>query len=305
VKTEFDPRVATVLDRLVPELDSNPEAMLRAASARARVLTAAHAQRRRRILIVSVAVLALIVGGGALAASQFDVLPWLSHDNPSEATFSIDRTRHYDGPAPDVLVCPGAGSGDFTCSEGTLPPRGARTYLFAERVEDVPQVTRTFMLLTLARDERRGRLSADEAARVRRDVDAVDDSFFRAISLFASVRTNGGGEQAPGRPGFELVPPAGVPEWISCRSLEGAFTCRPIARSRDVPVGAPAYMLERSDEWTAQPREASTPPDVRALFHAVLGRDLEPAEIRLFIDLLTVGEAEGGGVEEGPIRVVP
>jgi len=64
-------------------------------------------------------------------------------------------------------------------------------------------------------------------------------------------------------------------------------------------------MLERSDEWTAQPREASTPPDVRALFHAVLGRDLEPAEIRLFIDLLTVGEAEGGGVEEGPIRVVP
>jgi len=216
VKTEFDPRVATVLDRLVPELDSNPEAMLRAASARARVLTAAHAQRRRRILIVSVAVLALIVGGGALAASQFDVLPWLSHDNPSEATFSIDRTRHYDGPAPDVLVCPGAGSGDFTCSEGTLPPRGARTYLFAERVEDVPQVTRTFMLLTLARDERRGRLSADEAARVRRDVDAVDDSFFRAISLFASVRTNGGGRAGAGatwfraratgrRPGVDLV----------------------------------------------------------------------------------------------------
>jgi hypothetical protein len=289
--TAYDPIVARALDRLVAGAESDPDEILRRARAAAEPL------RRRRTVRLRIAVLGfallVLLAGAALAGSRFDVFPWLDQSDRSSATFSIDQSQTYRGPAPDVLVCPQARPGSFGCSVGGFPTSNRRAYFLADRVEAQPPVSRDFYLRQLAVDERAGRLDRATAERIRRDVDAVGDDFFSALALLAGVETVGGGEQAPGRPGFELVPPTGVPMWISCMSSGDGFRCRDLSSSRDVPVGTPLYFLHASSDWVAVPRHSQRPIDVRRLFHAVLGRELKSAEIRLLVDLATYGSSEG------------
>jgi hypothetical protein len=98
----------------------------------------------------------------------------------------------------------------------------------------------------------------------------------------------------PGRGGYELVPPAGVPLWTQCAQTADALRCHDLAGSHDVPVGTPIYRLTTSSEWIAVPRKTSTPVDVARLFHAILGRDLTPPESRLLFDLAVVSATESG-----------
>jgi hypothetical protein len=230
-----------------------------------------------------------------VAASKLDLLPWFEN-NASEAAFSVDSSRRYTGPAPLALVCPEAGGGEFACSEGTLPPHGTRRYLFAERVEAGPHVNRAFYVDAIEQAEREGRLSPSDASRLRRDLAAVGDDFFAGLSLLTGIRTVGTGENR--------VPPPGVPLWIACRADGAMFSCHDLAHSRDVPVGTPLYLLKESSDWRTQPRPLTAPVDVAALFHAVLGRQLRPAEARFLFDLATIGS---GGAEShaGPVRTQP
>lgn len=290
----YDPLVARALDELFPVPESDPDETLRGARLAAQGMKKRRAVRLRRTAILALAAL-LLLAGAALAASHFDVFPWLDQSNRSTATFSIDSSQTYHWPAADVLVCPQARAGAFSCSIGAFQPKGRRTYLLAERVSAQPKVSRRFYLEALATAERKRQVDHAAAQRFRRDVAAVGDDFFSGLALLIGVESVGGDEQAPGRPGFELVPPAGVPMWIACEaSGRSSFDCHPLAESRNVPVGTPLYFLESSSDWVAIPRQSHRPVDVELLFRAVLGRDLTPAEERLLLDLTTTGEASGG-----------
>jgi hypothetical protein len=289
----YDPIVARALEQLIPGVASDPEKTLRRARVAAQGLRRRRGVRLRRTAILAFVVLALLTGA-ALAASRFDLLPWLDQSNRSTASFSIDDSRTYRGPAPEVLRCPQAGTGSFSCSVGTFPASTRRTYFATERVESQPKVTREEALRKLEAAERKGQIDQATAERFRRDLDAVGDDFFLGLALLTGVETlGGGGEQAPGRPGFELVPPAGVPMWIACQASEDGFRCHDLASSRNVAVGTPLYLLQASSDWVAVPRQSQRPIDVNRLFQAVLGRDLTPAEGRLLMDFATWGAGEG------------
>jgi len=302
--TELDPTIAAALNRLVPPVSSDPVSFLAAAKQRREALATTRRRRTRRTLVVALAAGVLLAGGVAIAATQFDVLPWLDRSTRSDATFSVDPNTRYDGSAPAALRCPGAGPGEFTCSPSRAAFHGKRTYVFTERIEPQPQITRDRLLEELDQAEQHGMIDPATAASLRLDVETAGDDFYRALSLLASVRTNGGGsESVPGQPGYELVPPDGVPLWVACHAEEGSFTCRDLAHSLDVPVGTPTYMLMRSDDWVAPRRTESPTPDIAGLFHAMLGRDLQPSEIRILIALITVGgEAKTSGGKVVPAQ---
>jgi hypothetical protein len=301
---DLDPIVGRALDRLVAGVESDPDEALRRATSTARTLRTRRSARLRRTAVLAFAALALL-GGAAFAASRFDALPWLNRSDRWSATFSIDPARTYRGPAPGALVCPEAGGGSFTCSVGAVPPRGRRAYMLAERVEAQPEVARAYFLRALAAAEHKGQLDHATAERVRREIGAVGDDFFAALAMLPRVETISSGEEAPGRPGFEFLPPTGVPLWIACESTGAGFRCHDLSSSRDVAVGTPLYFLQRSSDWVAVPRHSGRPVDVNGFFHTVLGRDLKPAEMRLLVDFAAVGTSEAGAASPRPVPVGP
>jgi hypothetical protein len=178
--TDRDPIIALALDRLVPDVASDPDAALERARATAGALRRQRTARLRRVAVLAIAALALLAGA-AFAASQFDVLPWLNRSDRSSATFSIDSSRTYRGPTPDLLVCPRAGAGSFSCSVGAFPSSSRRAYTLAERVAAQPQVSREFYLRALATAERRRQVDRATAERVRRDINGSGSDFFSAL----------------------------------------------------------------------------------------------------------------------------
>jgi hypothetical protein len=302
--SDRDPLIAQALDRLVAGLPSDPDEAIRRARATAGTLQQRRAARLRRSALLAFAALVL-VAGAAFAASQFDALPWLDRSDRSSATFSVDSSRSYRGPAPKLLLCRRAGAGSFSCSLGTFPSSSRRIYSLAERVETQPQVSRESYLRAVATAEQKRQVDAATAARVRRDIDGAGDDFFAALATLAPVETVGAGEGVPGRPGFELVPPIGVPMWIACEAFGAGFRCHDLASSRDVAVGTPLYFLQASSDWVVVRQQSQAPIDVRALFHAALGRELRPAEARLLVDLITLGTSESGATRARPVPASP
>jgi hypothetical protein len=254
---------------------------------------------RWRVAAVALAVLVLATGA-ALAATGFNLLDWLRSDNPSEATFSIDEGHVYSGPVPDSLSCAAAtGDGTFACAPG----RGGRwTYVFYNRVEAQPAFTREAALEGVADAERAGTISHELAAQVRADLGAVGDEFFRKIDLLRTVTMISSPHEV--KPGVLLVPPADVPQFVTCEGADSStYECRKLAASV-VPVGAPIYGLVENDEWVEQAFQREGPRDIAPLFEGLFGRPLTPAEERLVIILGTAGRSQPGA-ESGPVEVVP
>jgi hypothetical protein len=272
-------------DHLVRELAALGET-------RARPLTTG--PRRWRVVAVALVVLAL-ASGVAIAATQFDLLDWLRSDDPSTAAFSIDRSRVVSGAFPDSISCAEVSEERaFTC----MPSRTARwVYTLYNRVESRPRFTRELALAGLEDSERAGAVTPSRAEVIRADLAAVGDEFFERIDLLATVSTISSQNEV--RPGVLLVPPAGVPQFVTCEDGDAAeFTCRRLAEST-VPVGAPIYGLLENDEWVEQPFEHEGPRDVAPLFEALFGRPLTAREERLVIVLGTASaaaEPEGGAV---------
>jgi hypothetical protein len=292
-----DPLVADALDQLLPRIESDPEKMLARASAAAEGLHQRRAVRARRAGLLAFALIALLAGA-AFAASRFDVLPWFDRSDRSSASFSIDSSRRYDGPAPQTLACPSAGAGSFSCSSTSFLEKGRRIYLLAQRVEAPPRVSRQFYLDAVDTTERKGQISRADAERVRQDIAGSGDDFFSALAMMNVETLSVGGEPA-GRPGYELVPPQGVPMWIACAAV-GGVRCHDLASSRNVAVGTPLYFLRSSPDWVAVPIHAQKSPNISEFFRAVMGRDLRPPEVRLIIDLTTLGTSTGSGGKARP-----
>jgi hypothetical protein len=253
---------------------------------------------RWRVAAVAFAVLVLATGA-ALAATGFNLLDWIRSDNPSEATFSIDRNRVFSGPVPESLSCAAASDeGTFPC---TLGRDGPWVYVFYNRVEAQPEFTREAALAAATDAERAGTISHDLAEQVRADLNAVEDEFFRKIDLLRTVTMISSPHEV--RPGVLLVPPADVPQFVTCEGADAStYECRKLASSV-VPVGAPIYGLVENDEWVEQAFEREGPRDVAPLFEGLFGRRLTPAEERLIIILGTAGTSEPRAESGGAVGV--
>jgi hypothetical protein len=258
------------------------------------------AVRRWRVAAVALAVLVLATGA-ALAATGFNLLDWIRSDNPSEAAFSIDTNRVYSGPAPETVSCGDPSDADsFGCKPGR---HDQWVYTLYERVEARLEFTREAALAAVADAERAGTISHDLAEQVRADFRAVGDEFFRKIDLLRTVTMISSPHEV--RAGVLLVPPADVPQFVTCEGADtSTYECRKLAASV-VPVGAPIYGLVENDEWVEQAFQPEGPRDIAPLFEGLFGRPLTPAEERLVIILGTAGTSRSGVESEGPVEVAP
>lgn len=287
-----DPFVAQALDLLVPELDFDPDTLLSGAHARAASLRGAR-HRRRTIFAVAFAVL-LLFAGAAIAASKYDLLPFLHTNDKNSARFTISPRGTYTGAAPVGLTCPGARHGTFACNATGAMTQGTRNYQLGWRVDKVPSLTRQSMNASLDKAAAAG---ADPAqiARVRSDLAAVGDDFIRALNVMVRIQTVSS-SSGPNTNGTERVPPRGVPAWVACRGVMlTTFRCRPLAALVGVKTGTPLYSLQPSKDWRTVQAPPSDQQDIEALMENVLGRKPTAAEERFFVDLATVGTASGSG----------
>jgi hypothetical protein len=305
---QFDPIVADALEQIAPQVEADPDEILRGARARAAAgRPAGHRATRTAILVFATAA---ILAGAALAARQLDLLPWLKTNNPSSALYSVDPHHRFRGPVPSYVRCPAAGrSATFACTAtagsnptlGSLPPR---VYGLSQRIAAEPTLTRAFILAAVKRAEAKGWVSRTRAERIRKDALGVGDRFYAFLNLLVTIQgtaSSPGIEQDLGHGPVYLVPPAGVPQWIVCaQRLNAALGCRNLAESVNVPVGAAVYDLAPGTDWR---RVARLPRDrglrsalTRSLIRHLLGRDLMPVELRLLIDLGTANARASGHV---------
>jgi len=138
-------------------------------------------------------------------------------------------------------------------------------------------LTRAEALAGISRELAAGRLSAVAGARLRADVAAVPDSFFRELQLASRFGVYGGGGEGPD--GRTLVPPPGVPEFLVCEDAGSALSCQDLNGDSAAPVGAGVYMAEQAPNWRPAPPSRpnlALPPGIR----------FTAAEYRLVADML-------------------
>jgi hypothetical protein len=238
--------------------------------------------------VAAVVVAVLLFAGAAVAATGYTLFDWLRSDDPGAARFSIDPTRTVDWRAPEALTCGNPGS-DFTCVEGSS---GRWVYESLGRIESPgPAISRARLLAAVEAGEREGRIPQEMAARLRAEIAAVGDEFFEKLNVLLTFRSVASPHSS--RPGYVLVPPAGVPQFVTCEPGGSEFQCRTLSAATSVPVGAPIYGLRESAEWIERPQSTAAP-DGEALDQSVFGRPLTPAEQRLLITLSTPAASSGG-----------
>ena len=258
-----------------------------------RMLAAERRRRRRRIqLLTVVAATAVIATGAGLAASGVDLVGWLRSNDPSQASYFVETGEHYDGPAADALGCEIDAGEPYPCREGA----GERRYELLTRVEPAGQVSREAFHEGIDDAEHRGLVSGVEAEQIHADIDAAGDDFFERLEFFSRIRGIGVGVGDSRGP---LAPPQGVPMLVTCEPAGGAWTCRNLAGSIGVPVGAPIYSLVMTNDWVRAPEsvESVQEPTVRAIW----GRELTPPETRLLWAMLEPAEGGGGASESGSV----
>jgi hypothetical protein len=299
VIADRDPIVARALDLFMPELDVDAGALLVAARADA---AGTRAVRRRRQTVAAVAfAVFLLLAGGAIAAQQFDLLPFLHSNDRNTARFTVSPSGTYQGAVPEALSCVSAKAGTFVCNvAGTMAP-GNRTYQLGMRVDEVPDLTRQGMLDSLDKAEAGG-ADPDQIARVRNDLDKVGDDFIRALAVLSRIETVAGGGGSTSPSGTERVPPRGVPSWTACREVTlTTYGCRPLAALTGVASGTPLYFLQPSSDWRTIKAPRTQQSDFMILLERVLGRKPNADERRFFIDFATVAVGTGSS-SSGPTQ---
>jgi rhodanese-related sulfurtransferase len=308
VNAAYDPVVAEALARIAPNLDADPELLLRRAKE-------ARTPRRRAWLVRggALAFAGIVVAGGvAVAATKLDLVPWLKTKSRSNIRFSIDPHRHYRGPAPVEVRCPVAGSAVFTCRAVAVRQRprlaSPHTFRLAERIQGQPRLTRKYVLEQLDAAEERGAVSPLLARRIRLDAEAVSNDFFAKLNVVVSVQSIGTSpaevEPRPGRRAVVLVPPKDQPVIVVCSGgTSSALTCRDLAAAQGVPIGAPVYMLEPSKDWPHALRQPKlSVPAPAGLVEHVFGRPLRPTERRLLFELAGAFARGGAAHASSPAK---
>ena len=314
MKTEFDPMVAEALERIAPQVEIDPEPVLRRARAQAE---RREPRRLPRAAIVAFAV-AAVAAGTAYAATRLDLVPWLKTNSRSNVRFSVDVHKVFHGPAPRSVSCPHAtSSGEFTCrASNAAPTRFEQTplhwYLLSEQIEPQPTITRDFILRRVGAAERRGVIPHLLAHRIRTDAGKVRSDFFAKLNVLVSVRGLGTSpvtvEEVGHRP-LVLVPPKHAVVIVACTSrVHGGLRCRDLAAAQGVPVGAPVYTLQAAPDWIAVKRAPRTEiPAPAGLFRRVFGRPLTARERRLLFALFLTSARSGHAEAHAspPVRVRP
>jgi hypothetical protein len=243
--------------------------------------------------VAAIALTVLLLAGAAVAATGYTFFDWLHAANPGEARFSIDGTRTVSWPAPEQLACDNAGEGEFSCEAGT---NGRRVYESYGRVEKEFEVTRERVMAGLAEAEQQGLVSHARADEVRALIAAVEDEFFAKLNVLTSLSTVASPRQV--RPGVYRIPPKGVPQIVTCRPEGSAYSCRDLAASTGVPVGAPTYGLRESKDWV-ETTQASSATRFDELVESIFGRPLTRAEEQLLRVFTTPAAGAGtGGASE-------
>jgi hypothetical protein len=242
----------------------------------------------------AIALAVLLLAGAAVAATGYTFFDWLRASGPGEARFSIDGTRTVAWPAPEQVACADAGAGEFSCQPGK---DGGRVYESFGRVEKEFEVTRERVLAGLAQAEQLGRVSHAEAEQIRAQIAAVDDDFFAKLNVLAGLSTVASPRQV--RPGVYRIPPEGIPQIVTCRPDGSSYSCRDLAASTDVPVGAPIYGLRESADWVETTR-APAATNFDELVASIFGRRLTQEEKELLQVFATPAAGVGsGGASEG------
>jgi hypothetical protein len=244
--------------------------------------------------MAAIALAVLLLAGAAVAATGYTLFDWLRSSGPGEARFSVDGTRTVTWPAPEQVACESAGEGEFSCEAGT---NGRRVYESYGRVEKEFEVTRGRVLAALTDAEQQGNVSHAKADEIRALIADVEDDFFVKLNVLTSLSTVASPRQV--RPGVYRIPPKGVPQIVTCRPEGSAYSCRDLAASIAVPVGAPVYGLRESEDWVETTQASSATP-FGELVESIFGRPLTRAEEQLLRFFTTPAPGVGtGGASEG------
>jgi hypothetical protein len=215
---------------------------------------------------------ALVLGtGGALAGT--DPFGWWSA-NPDTARYGVNPALHVRTPTAQVIACSPSSTGDFRCVAG----KSGRLYTRIDTIQSPGPASffsRAHFNATITHALAAGTMPAALAAKFRADVAAVPDSFFTELRLASHFSTVSGGESSRG----ELVPPAGVPEYVICETAGAALSCRNLNGDLNAPIGAGVYAAETTSDWRRVRRQR------RDDSYLPRGITFTPAEYRVLIDM--------------------
>jgi hypothetical protein len=234
-----------------------------------------------------VAVTLLVFAGATLAVAGVNPLDWVRGGGTSEARFSVDPSQTVRWPAPPGLACDAPATGEFACVPTS---KGRWTYGLLQRVDPQPELSRAAVLAALAALEQDGVVTRARGGEIRAQIAAVDDEFFTKMSVLLRMQAVIAAHEV--RPGVFLVPPDGVPQFVTCRPDGEGMACHDL-RAAVVPVGAPIYGLETNEQWVEARARVADPGDGSGDLSAVFGRSLTRAEERLLVTLSEVVYSSG------------
>lgn len=241
-------------------------------------------RRRHKMLVLSFAAL-LIIGGGAVAAT--DPLGIFRSPNPGSALFSVDPNRHVTPPTEWQVSCPASRSAVPRCAPGL----GGQRYQLLDNVESngSQNLTRSRMQRALAQERRSGQLAAAAERRLLADLAAVSDSDLARLRELFSFGTLSTGPTT--LRGHVVAPPPGVPELIVCEPAGAALSCRDLNGDDNAPIGAGIYQGVPSADWRPAPPHQPDPDS--SLEAAILGGPPTKSEERLLMDLFRYATVSG------------
>jgi hypothetical protein len=216
---------------------------------------------------------AMLLGAGASVGAT-DPFGWWSA-NPDTAMYGVTPATHVRTPSAQEIGCRPGSAGGVRCGAGGP----GRRYMKIDAIRPPAfgsEFSRARFTAAITQQLAAERISAAQAARFRDDLARVPDGLFTKLRLASHFGTYGGGPDANGR---QLVPPAGVPEFLVCQDAGPALSCQDLNGDLHAPAGAGVYMAEPTSDWRpAPPRRQNTPlPPGISRF--------TPAEYRLLIDI--------------------
>ncbi|MCC6830481.1 MAG: hypothetical protein IT200_03975 [Thermoleophilia bacterium] len=240
-------------------------------------------------------------------------------DFPDEITCDpgIDAAR------ADCRVIPGLVCHDLTTPGGTggrgcaepaqtvgadgRTPRDTRRFHLMTRVAAPPHIDASVVRAALAGRAADEQLIPEEVmgpdvparyrvtvGRVLEIADGEPEDFWRGLETMLSVQGGTTSSSDPANPDNELVPPAGIARFVTCRD-DGGLSCRPLGNGELLPVGAPLYMRDPEAGWRSVPRPAQNSAAYLELQRQAFGRDLTAPEQMLLVALLSPVAVEGSG----------
>jgi len=226
--------------------------------------------RRRSPRGVAIVLATLLIGGGAALAATYPLGWWSA--NPGEARYGANPALHARTPTVQQISCRTRSAGRFRCSAA----RYGQRYSLIDAIRGPVTLTRAKVNAGIAQALTAGNINSAQATRLRTDLAAVSDSFFRKFELASRFGTYGGaGDVGNGR---MLVPPPGIPGFLVCENDGSALICRDLNGDTAAPIGAGVYVAEPTAAWRPAPQK-------RQNFGLPPGIAFTAAEYKLLIDM--------------------